>query len=589
MKTLFLSSLIYTCRQTMTMDSKEVLSSLLKNELNIFQVAHECEKRKLKIGMEMDFSSKKYVLQKYLLEELLKDDSFLDKDFYARLLASTNEFLKLKQKCVDGYSCQLIGCHFRTTRHRWYLKHLDEIHPRLSSHYCMYKKSCRRNFTTIVDLRTHAQDEHFRRNCNASSTGDMVLSEECKCVMLSCGQKRFGSIKELVKHVNNFHHNETRVCVFERCDQIFNAGSVSRNHFQKKHFKLQSLTLKPACKIPGGGLQVEDADDIVQDETGCMLVAADMPEMDELCFSDEELVDAKEEDENRELQFQMAYADFLNRLTSYHHVPLKTVRIVATEYILMTKKALAVRDASLGAALSKCSNLSDECIADITAEVSKNDHCLQVMEMLVSEHRRMQFLGEHFKLVMPMEITLNPDQVKLGKAKDCIHYIPITCGLKTLLEDKTYCQVIDRERNDLKKAPLEDVKDGLAFKQNNFFIENPDAVSLLLYSDAVEVVNPIGPGKSKHKIVQVFWSSGDLSRQHRSQIDKLQLCLVFKEKLLKKYGSFKIFKCLIDDLRVLENDGLILESPVHRRIKAGVLLYSADNLEVSTNHSYLSV
>ena len=114
----------------MTMDSKEVLSSLLKNELNIFQVAHECEKRKLKIGMEMDFSSKKYVLQKYLLEELLKDDSFLDKDFYARLLASTNEFLKLKQKCVDGYSCQLIGCHFRTTRHRCYLNHLDEIHPR---------------------------------------------------------------------------------------------------------------------------------------------------------------------------------------------------------------------------------------------------------------------------------------------------------------------------------------------------------------------------------------------------------------------------------------------------------------------------
>jgi len=80
--------------------------------------------------------------------------------------------------------------------------------------------------------------------------------------------------------------------------------------------------------------------------------------------------------------------------------------------------------------------------------------------------------------------------------------------------------------------------------------------------------------------VQVFWCSGELPRSHRSQIDKLQLCLVFKEKLIKKYGYWKIFGRMVKDLQKLERTGIEVEVPVKRMVKAGILLYSADNLEV---------
>ena len=62
-------------------------------------------------------------------------------------------------------------------------------------------------------------------------------------------------------------------------------------------------------------------------------------------------------------------------------------------------------------------------------------------------------------------------------------------------------------------------------------------------------------------------------------MDRLQLGQVFKEKLWKKYGYQKIFQNLLADLKILETEGVQVVKPIARRIKAGLLLYSGDNLE----------
>ena len=74
---------------------------------------------------------------------------------------------------------------------------------------------------------------------------------------------------------------------------------------------------------------------------------------------------------------------------------------------------------------------------------------------------------------------------------------------------------------------------------------------------------------------------------HRSQIVKLQLCLVFKEKYLKKYGYQMIFGRLLDDLCLLEEEGILVYKPFQRTVKAGLLLYSADNLEVGCTSLFI--
>ena len=101
----------------------------------------------------------------------------------------------------------------------------------------------------------------------------------------------------------------------------------------------------------------------------------------------------------------------------------------------------------------------------------------------------------------------------------------------------------------------------------------------MVYSDGLELVNPLASGKGKHKICQVFWQICDVPRYQRSSVDRLQLGMVFKEKLLKKHGYSKVYKHLVDDLILLERDGIEVSKPFTRNIKAGVLLFSGDNLE----------
>ena len=126
---------------------------------------------------------------------------------------------------------------------------------------------------------------------------------------------------------------------------------------------------------------------------------------------------------------------------------------------------------------------------------------------------------------------------------------------------------------------LKELTDGQLFRSNVYFTDNQNDVPLIMYSDAVELVNPIGPGRSKHKVVQVFGSLGSLPKRHRSKVDRLQLGLVFKEKLLKRYSYRQILRVLVQDLKNLEQDGVTLKEPCERTVKAGLLIYEADNLE----------
>ena len=125
-----------------------------------------------------------------------------------------------------------------------------------------------------------------------------------------------------------------------------------------------------------------------------------------------------------------------------------------------------------------------------------------------------------------------------------------------------------------------DMKDGNVFKKGVYFQSNPDAYSILLYSDAVELKNPLGAARGVYKIVQVFYTLADIPKSQRSQVDRLQLVMVFREKLLQKHSLQTIYKRLVLDLKSLEA-GIVIHFPMTRRVKAGVLCYAADNLEGS--------
>ena len=568
----------------MEFDPLTKLNKLLLNQLDTFEVLSECQKFRLELSDSMDFSCQKYLLQKFLLMEILKNKNIVERSYYENLLESTVKFLKWKAEKVKGIPCSFAGCLFLGKHHRQYLQHLREIHPSQTT-YCCNKRKCKRNFSSIDDILNHVKKDHNSEpsNVNLGAEPQSISSEACKCCMISCGQKPFSNIKELASHMNIKHSEEPRFCIFENCNQFFNPGSTSRHHFRIKHFQRRmQLVLKEENRIRNVTSIVIDDDTNPSEMEEIHQTAAVIDESyeDEWEDLDDQSDGGDSSTKNDEIFFMMAYCDFLNRLTSFKFIPLTSVRSIATEYIAIAKKSALQKETVLRSSLLKCSNLTPEEREHIVSEVTENDLFLKAQESLLSDHKRSKFISENFNVVNPLEIILNPDEVKMGLPKDCIHYIPIRESLKVLLEDKTFNKAFEEHRNVDKKSGLEDIKDGLAFKENEFFKENPNAFTLQVYSDALEVCNPLASGRLKHKIVQVFWSLCDIDRRHRSQTDKLQLGLVFKEKLLKRYSLDQIFKHLLDDLLILEDTGLALEKPVERTVKAGLIAYVADNLEV---------
>ena len=232
--------------------------------------------------------------------------------------------------------------------------------------------------------------------------------------------------------------------------------------------------------------------------------------------------------------------------------------------------------------LSKVPGITENEIHRVLDDFQSEDVFLEAQRKLDSEYKRVQFLKDNFVYVEPEEIVLNPRQVKESQApKAVVHYVSVIETVKNLVEDASFNEMIEKESESIHtEKKIRDVKDGQLYKNQSFFKENPGAFTMMLYSDAIELVNPLGAGRGRHKVIQIFFSICEIPKRQRSRIDRIQLVAVFKEKLIKRFGFKKIYSKLVEDLKVLEA-GVTVTKPVQRIIKCGLLIHPADNLEAN--------
>ena len=534
------------------------------------------------------------ILKKTLLEEILKEVSGNEKELFLASLQKVNSMLTFNALSVTSYVCCLVGCTFRDQRHINYIKHLRNHHPTLKNIVCNFKKKCNRRFASIEQLIDHLKEEHSLNNAmeNRRIEAVSVISKPCKCNRISCGGRHFDSIKDLMKHYTTFHRSEDRECIFSDCSTVFKSSSPKycSNHFRLKHTSAGNFVLKPSYQIESRGIS---ADELVSQALPCQLSTEssrtshpidDFPGDDVYCEANidalENLNETPSELENSEEYYLDYYSDFLNRLAHIKFIPHTTVQEIAEEYLANSYKSLKSRERLLRDSLSKVKELSPDVIEEIVGDVEKCDHFLAAQVKLNTESKRMKHIKENKNYVGPVEIVLNKDEVRVGLKKDVIHYVPIDHSIAVLLGDSSFNEMVRPSTDIHEHDVLRDLKDGSLYKENAYFVENPEAYTIMLYSDAVEMKNPLGAARGCYKIVQVFYTLGEVDKSQRSQIDRLQLVMVFREKLLKKYSLSTIYSKLVSDLKRLE-DGITLHYPTSRVVKCGVLCYAADNLEAA--------
>lgn len=122
-----------------------------------------------------------------------------------------------------------------------------------------------------------------------------------------------------------------------------------------------------------------------------------------------------------------------------------------------------------------------------------------------------------------------------------------------------------------------DIKDGDIITKNPFF--NDGALQVILFQDAFEVCNPLGSSKGKFKIVGIYMTLGNLPAYMRSKTKNFKLVALCKESDINKFGWDAILKCIIDDLLILETEGIkVFTDDNVITFKGSLLLIKGDNL-----------
>jgi len=153
-----------------------------------------------------------------------------------------------------------------------------------------------------------------------------------------------------------------------------------------------------------------------------------------------------------------------------------------------------------------------------------------------------------FKYIEPIphKIVLPPTDISdEPKEVNWIH-ISISETLSNIIEDPGFQPEI-RQEDEL----IRDIKDGRVYKSHPYFQKHPDAYTLLLYSDAIELANPLGAKKGTYKLVNVYWTIAEIPKYLRSHSENWFLALSIKEHDLK-LAREEVYKPLVEDLLSLE-------------------------------------
>lgn len=181
-------------------------------------------------------------------------------------------------------------------------------------------------------------------------------------------------------------------------------------------------------------------------------------------------------------------------------------------------------------------------------KLTTSDHFIKNNELLNSKFKGTKFYTTQNNYVFPRKVKLGTD-VKGNET--FFHYVPILNTIKAVFSNKYLAAYLDQPiQND--SNIFRDFSDGNGYKENKFFQKNPDAIKVILYQDSFEIINPIGSARTKHKIVGIYMTFGNLLdcvRTHINTISSFQLVALVTEKL---FDHNKVYGEIVKDLQILE-------------------------------------
>ena len=177
---------------------------------------------------------------------------------------------------------------------------------------------------------------------------------------------------------------------------------------------------------------------------------------------------------------------------------------------------------------------------------------------------------------------ISPIRITLDQHAD-FQYIPILPTLTTYLshEDVQKAVLQNSQCDSCSSNQLCSFSDGEFFKTHSYFKSCSSLARIHLYCDELEVCNPVGASKVKHKLACFYFYLGNIGSKHFSVLRNIFPVLLIESKKLKQHGYKKVLEPLIKDIKNLENSGIAIVNHKNGQtfqMRGTIASVSADNL-----------
>ncbi|XP_034248978.1 uncharacterized protein LOC117649902 [Thrips palmi] len=190
------------------------------------------------------------------------------------------------------------------------------------------------------------------------------------------------------------------------------------------------------------------------------------------------------------------------------------------------------------------------------------------------------FLVSSLGMIMPKMVKVGKGwrwkrkpTTKLVRTIHCAYSIPFLQCLKRLLQNPQVRSCVDNPK--LSRDALKTILDGLYYKNSAIFSQHVNSLAIIFYYDEMEVDNPLG--SKSHKLGMFYWVLANIYPEYRSTLQAHNLLMVAKYCHIVKYGIKKILAEFIEDIKVLETEGItITVNNVEKNYKGSVIFAAAD-------------
>lgn len=453
-----------------------------------------------------------------------------------------------------NYKCKNLDCNFTDDRIDKMIEHTFAIHAHSYGKLSCFHFDCKKQFKQFVSFRSHVIKKHQLKETD---------SYHLKCTFSNCSQI-MSSIESLYSHTyEHLKKNEQTVCFYKDCNYKATKYSSFKTHLSERHKIKQIEFLKDELVLP-------DHDDSFVD---------DYDDDQDARFENQTTQSAQSVDLNLSYKLMKNLAD-LTKLYMMIYLKLKDKYLVAEykcdEIFEDFNQLIRINNNNINDLIAHTNNLYNNNHEQTLKTIQTHlDNTLfeEVHAKMRLDSSKSKWLAETNVFVEPKEITIDDENKFM--------YIPILSTIKSLFQNH---EIASRyfESNKQKSKNMSSIKcfnDSKYFKENELFQNNINYLQLIVYNDGFDSNNPLGDYRNSDKVNGTYFKIGNFDECYLSLSYFVQLAILADVKSVKKFGYETIFKPLLDDLQLLENEGIIINfENVTYNLKGTISFFPADNL-----------